>query len=282
MKYKLLFLVLILSMLLLSCSKDSGFMQFKYNTLLMSELMPNETLTNEQLNDLSTFEKFKYYISSFQSYKKMDLLTNYSTHITYGSGLDHKIRRDVINTIHTRLLRYAFSISGSFGDMLIFQDSGSVNFFYNLNYLISLPKNLIKNISFDLAIMGFNSNNKFWNKIAKEETKVSISGSFVGPIAGIFFIIGDIILACFGVITSIIMLIVGTLLGTLFHPIRTFLDFFPCIFAFLGNIVYSLPWGIITLFALYLIGKYSNNETPIPATTELNKEETQTEIPAQE
>lgn len=100
--------------------------------------------------------------------------------------------------------------------------SATANLSYNLSYILNLPAKLIHNIRFDIQLT-----NGFDQTVMRDITMA----------AAILF---DIVYAIVGFVGAWLMLVFGTLVGLLFHPINTILDIPACIWGLIKTIFYAI------------------------------------------
>lgn len=100
--------------------------------------------------------------------------------------------------------------------------SATANLSYNLSYILNLPAKLIHNIRFDI-------------QLANE-----VDQGTLGTITKVTAILFDVVYAIVGFVGAWLMLIVGTVVGLLFHPIDTFLDIPACIWGLLKTVFYAI------------------------------------------
>ncbi|MBE5395389.1 hypothetical protein [Brevibacillus borstelensis] len=100
--------------------------------------------------------------------------------------------------------------------------SATANLSYNLSYILNLPAKLIHNIRFDV-------------QLANE-----INRSTLGTITMATAILFDVVYAIVGFVGAWLMLLVGTVVGLVLHPINTFLDIPACIWGLLKTVFYAI------------------------------------------
>ena len=160
-----------------------------------------------------------------------------------------KDRSKVIVNVLTRDLKYHWVLNDR---MLIFNDSGTVNVLYNIGVLLALPTNLLRNASFNLAFMGWNKSHWFYKLIRGQVNleNIPVAAKTVGFFTGLFYFVGDIIRAFCTFLSAIIGLVVGGLIGTIFHPINTIMDIFRLFSSIPGFLLYC--WlGLLLALGLF-------------------------------
>ncbi|MEC0371132.1 hypothetical protein [Paenibacillus chibensis] len=93
----------------------------------------------------------------------------------------------------------------------------STNFLYNASYLLNTPSKLINNLTFDFS----------------NSLKIHSSERWI-------FAIWDILHAISGVFVAIIMLVLGSLIGLVFHPIQSVANFFPSLWLVLLSLWHAI------------------------------------------
>ena len=100
--------------------------------------------------------------------------------------------------------------------------SATANFSYNLSYLLNLPAKLIHNVRLDI-------------QLADE-----VGHKTLGTITVVTAILFDVVYAIVGFICAMLMLVIGTLVGLVLHPIDTILDIPACIWGLLKTVFYAI------------------------------------------
>ncbi|RKP48015.1 hypothetical protein D7Z26_22710 [Cohnella endophytica] len=127
-----------------------------------------------------------------------------------------------------RSLKYHYGITDNI--------SGTANIAYNLSYILNLPAKLYRNIQVDLGIGKLSNHSDDMTGAAWQIASSKASA--------ITLILLDIWYAVIGLVSALLMLIFGTLIGLFNHPIRTILD----IPALLWGLVKTLYYAIAHFF----------------------------------
>ncbi|WP_433945679.1 hypothetical protein [Paenibacillus sp. SN-8-1] len=126
-------------------------------------------------------------------------------------GSTSSMDKKVLFLVAERDLRYHWSFTKEL--------SGSGNLAYNISYLLNLPAKLFRNIQADIGV------GKYFNEQAQSESGLSSYSNSVYSVATpVTWIIMDIIYAVIGFFAALLMLIFGTIIGLLHHPINTLTD----------------------------------------------------------
>ncbi|WEK54285.1 MAG: hypothetical protein P0Y55_17345 [Candidatus Cohnella colombiensis] len=133
-----------------------------------------------------------------------------------------------------RHLKYYFKIPGDSihdfdADLIAEELSGPENFSYNVSYILNLPAKLFRNIQADFGMGPF--------KKEMDELEASRNQALPGAFVLAF---KDILTAVIGFILALIMMVFGTIIGTILHPIESITDFIPCCWGLIKTIFYAI------------------------------------------
>lgn len=110
----------------------------------------------------------------------------------------------------------------------------STNILYNYSYLVNTPSKLIHNLKLDFTL-----GEAFWTGSQIDQIH--------GKIAIFTFVVWDILHAIVGIGAAIILLFIGPLIGLLFHPIHSFINFLPAVW----QLVVTTWHGVSNLINLF-------------------------------
>ncbi|WP_433943781.1 hypothetical protein [Paenibacillus sp. SN-8-1] len=176
-------------------------------SLLFMMLFMVVLLSGCQLTDNYPFKTSAVLIAGSTMKEPSSDLTSLMDGFITPKGIDRKL----MLLVAERDLRYHMSFTKEL--------SGSGNLAYNISYLLNLPAKLFRNIQADIGI------GKYFNEQAKSEAGISSYASSVYSVATpITWIIMDVIYAVIGLFAALLMLVFGTIIGLLHHPINTLTD----------------------------------------------------------
>ncbi|MGZ9585920.1 hypothetical protein [Paenibacillus marinisediminis] len=136
---------------------------------------------------------------------------------------DAATKRTIATSFGETDLRYHFKLkTGNFVPTTL---DFSTNILYNVSYILNTPSKLIHNIKLDLSI--------------------SENGLFKRAISSLdvcLFILLDVLHAISGVGLALVMAFLGCILGLVFHPIQSLINFFPSIWQVLVTTWHAISY----------------------------------------
>jgi len=171
--------------------------------------------------------------ASTGEYSKADLVALMETLGPSVKKMDAKTKREMALAFGETDIRYHLKFKS--GNYVATSLDLSTNLLYNVSYILNTPSKLIHNIKTDIAI----ERDAFENS-----GKV---GSAIGFGMKIAFIFWDILHAITGIGLAIIMLLLGSIIGLLFHPIHSIVNLLPS----LWNACVTLWHAIAYIFNVF-------------------------------
>jgi hypothetical protein len=165
-------------------------------------------------------------------YEKAQLVTVIETLSPSLSVLSAGERRTVALALGETDLRYHLKLNT--GNYVPTTFDFSTNLLYNVSYLANTPSKLLHNIKMDFAL-------------AREMSDSGPIGRGIGFGVKVIFVIWDILHAVTGAAAALVMLVFGSLIGLLFHPINSVINFFPM----LWNVCVTIWHAIRYIFNLF-------------------------------
>ncbi|MEK8204165.1 hypothetical protein [Paenibacillus sp. FSL L8-0696] len=145
-------------------------------------------------------------------------------------GSDSATKRIIAYSFGETDLRYHFRLKS--GDFVPTTLDLSTNILYNYSYIVNTPSKLIHNIKADFTL--------------GEQYSRGMKG-FIAKWTTYIFILWDVLHALTGIFLASIMLILGSILGLLFHPIQSVLNILPVIW----NLITTTWHAIVYIFNLF-------------------------------
>lgn len=145
-------------------------------------------------------------------------------------GSDSATKRVIAYSFGETDLRYHFRLKS--GDFVPTTLDLSTNILYNYSYIVNTPSKLIHNIKADFTL--------------GEQYSRGMKG-FIAKWTTYIFILWDVLHALTGILLAAIMLILGSILGLLFHPIQSVLNILPVIW----NLITTTWHAIVYIFNLF-------------------------------
>jgi len=147
--------------------------------------------------------------------------------------MDAKTKREVALAFGETDLRYHLKFKS--GNYVPTSLDMSTNFLYNFSYIVNTPSKLIHNIKMDIMI---------------DKEYFANSGKFASGIGfgmKIAFIFWDVLHAITGIALAIVMLLLGSVIGLLFHPIHSIVNLLPV----LWNLCVTTWHAIVYIFNVF-------------------------------
>ncbi len=147
--------------------------------------------------------------------------------------MDAKTKREMALAFGETDIRYHLKFKS--GNYVATSLDFSTNVLYNFSYIVNTPSKLLHNIKTDIAIeKDYFSNSGMLSRSIGAGTKIA-------------FIFWDILQAVTGIGLALVMLLLGSLIGLLFHPIHSIVNLIPA----LWNVCVTLWHAVAYLFNLF-------------------------------